>query len=86
MNIPKTLSNILRRPTLTNTMDKGLQHGYPADDNTASITGQNTIDKELVDLTDRRRVNRTIENAREAMEIDPTVFSSIISNFNPKIV
>ena len=79
MNIPKTLSNILRRPTLTNTMDKGLQHGYPADDNTASITGQNTIDKELVDLTDRRRVNRTIENAREAMEIDPTVFSSIIS-------
>ncbi len=77
--MPQTLSNILRRPTLINTADNGLQHGYPSNSNTAAITGQNTIDKELVDLTDRRRVNRTIENAREAMEIDPTVFSSILS-------
>jgi hypothetical protein len=41
--------------------------------------GENTVDKTLEDLVDRRRINRTIENSREAMEIDPTTWSSVIS-------
>lgn len=80
MNIPTRLNNIITAPiTLINSIDQGLRRGTPATQSKAAMTGENTIDKELTDLTDRRRINRTIENSREAMQIDPTTWSSIIT-------
>ncbi len=74
------LSNILRNPlTLINSADQGLRRGPPSKKSPAAMGGENTVDKELGDLTDRRRISRTIENSREAMEIDPTTWSSVIS-------
>ncbi len=74
------LSNILRHPlTLLNTSDQGLRRGPPSKTSTAAMSGENTVEKTLQDLTDKRRINRTIENSREAMEIDPTTWSSIIT-------
>lgn len=76
----KRLSNIIRAPlTLINSVDQGLRRGPPATQSKAAMSGENTVDKELSDLTDRRRISRTIENSREAMEIDPTTWSSVIS-------
>lgn len=76
----KHLTNqITNRLTLINSADTGLQQGPPSTTTNNVIGTQNTIDKELGDLTDRRRINRTIQNARECLEIDPTTWSSIIS-------
>jgi len=77
---PLRLSNILTTPLrLLNSVDQGLRRGPPAAGSKAAMSGENTVDKELGDLTDRRRIKRTIENSREAMEIDPTTWSSVIT-------
>ena len=85
MNPIKTLTNRLNPTRILNNSMRSIQEvpvgltertghyqGYSQDHT-------NTTERELKDLTDQILVDRTLQNSRRAMEIDPTTWSSIIS-------
>ena len=85
MNPIKTLTNHLNPTRILNNSMRSIQEvpvgltertghyqGYSQDHT-------NTTERELKDLTDQILVDRTLQNSRRAMEIDPTTWSSIIS-------
>lgn len=84
MNPIKRLTNRLTPKTLLNSMRKVGELPVGLTQTTGHYRGYSqeqgsTDTRELKQLTDQILVERTLENSRRAMEIDPTTWSSIIS-------